>query len=589
MLAPTASKPRLVGHQPASNPKRRGRFCKERGLCYTATVIRVDPHSPLPPRATAKPQTASAPKDAFTPSEPPLLLALQPRPAGAPLGILSDVKGATPVEREALQKNLGCIDSALLKRVGDTGLRFQVAHQGDELATSGLLRNQSVELFRTKLPQLKEFGDQLHASLSTTGAAKRNQMAEAVVASDLSLAVFSPRPGRLLAPGHHLDQDPLQTPSMHLMALNHGAKTQEEKDTFYELFKSINGSRVQEAQNETLAGQRIRLSSHPAALERLQKQPGETIPLDVTKHTLLMPDLYFLHGTDGSTVNIDASDLSAVEGWQGDKGHITGVADNENAFNGQYFLLGDINRVLLRAETVGAKTPIHEFGHVVDFLVEKESPEFYAGWKERLNIAFNHARTSGEIVSRYAGANPREYLAEGFAFHHLQPKLLEKKDPALRSLVIELIDRAAGHDPEITRNLNEQFAGLPAQLKGARQFVAANGANAIGELSQVTTQMRKSFEGLAKSGREACIQATSYGLLTGAVEALLLRELGHSPTPTLREDPSQYLPAMASAPVDGTKLVSTVDAGLQRATPRQAFDLAYQAGALGDKLISPEG
>ncbi|CAN0333092.1 unnamed protein product, partial [Phaeothamnion confervicola] len=222
--------------------------------------------------------------------------------------------------------------------------------------------------------------------------------------------------------------------------------------------------------------------------------------------------------------------------WQGDKGHIAGIADNENAFNGQYFVLGNVNRVLLRAETVAAKTPIHEFGHVVDFLVEKESPQFYAGWKERLNIAFNDARNRGEIISRYAGSNPREYLAEGFAFHHLQPELLEKKDPTLQSLVVELMDQAADHDPELTRSLNEQFSNLPAQLKGARQFVAAHGANATAELSQVTTQMRKSFEGLAKSGREACIQATSYGLLTGAVEALLLRELGHAPTPTLSED-----------------------------------------------------
>ena len=69
----------------------------------------------------------------------------------------------------------------------------------------------------------------------------------------------------------------------------------------------------------------------------------------------------------------------------------------------------------------------------------------------------------------------------------------------------------------------------------------------------------------------------------------MFRELGQAPGPTLPDDPSVWLGALQAPPVDGSQVLAVVDGELQKAAqvgdPRRAFDVGYQAGALGEYLI----
>ena len=57
---------------------------------------------------------------------------------------------------------------------------------------------------------------------------------------------------------------------------------------------------------------------------------------------------------------------------------------------------------------------LHELGHTTDYAFAFRKPDAWREWRVRVEQAYQRA-TQGELITRYAGESPHEYLAEGFA------------------------------------------------------------------------------------------------------------------------------------------------------------------------------
>ncbi|MEW6284550.1 MAG: hypothetical protein AB1758_38400, partial [Candidatus Eremiobacterota bacterium] len=101
-------------------------------------------------------------------------------------------------------------------------------------------------------------------------------------------------------------------------------------------------------------------------------------------------------------------------------------------------------RILLRDFRLTERTPPHEVGHALDFLVERLDPAWHKEWRGRLQQAFDRVEkpNGSKAVTDYSRTNLREYLAEGFAEWHMRPVELKEKDPGLHRAVEELIHKA---------------------------------------------------------------------------------------------------------------------------------------------------
>lgn len=68
---------------------------------------------------------------------------------------------------------------------------------------------------------------------------------------------------------------------------------------------------------------------------------------------------------------------------------------NPEGTMGQYFHLGDVNRILVRDFRLEKDMPVHELGHSLDSLMKKENPAFHEDWSKRHMITLiNHGEQS---------------------------------------------------------------------------------------------------------------------------------------------------------------------------------------------------
>lgn len=362
-------------------------------------------------------------------------------------GVTPGLAGASPRQQEALQTQLGNMDRGVLLWAQQQGVRLQVLQAGEELEGAQALRDLSGRFEERIQPQTVEqihqhlapLSEQIRSCQDPDGVArlrrqKCNELAELLTVNACGAAVFTPAFAPLLAPGlSQLLADPNETPTLKGLALHHGADSPEEQSQFYGWMEKLNGTRLQEARQESIEERSRLLESNPQARQRWQTQAQEhpeLVPLDTTLHTLVVPDAHFFSGkSDSATVLLDRSDLRSIEGWR------------NGDFRGQWFFLEGKKNVVIRDSAVDLATPVHEFGHVVDMTLEREAPEFYGSLRPQIERAHGRARSEGKAISHYALANRREYIAEGFANYYLQPEKLRRIDPEL----YRLVDTMAGY------------------------------------------------------------------------------------------------------------------------------------------------
>lgn len=379
-------------------------------------------------------------------------------------GLTPRMIGPTPSQREQLETRLSRVDRGVLLWAEARGVRLQVLQSGEQLESTEALRDLTGRFEQRMKPDTVEQIDRHLAPLTeqirgekdpekalSLRRQKRKEMAELLTANPCGAAVFHPAFAPILAPGiSSLAADPGETPTLKALALYHGATAPEEQADFYSWMKTLNGPRLQQAQQSTIEERSRLLESRPDALQawlRQAEQHPELVPLDVTLHTLVVPDAHFLSSSVGQRpLLLDRSDVLAVEGWR------------NGDFRGQWFFLEGKTNLLIRDSAVELDTPVHELGHVIDMTLEKEEPEFYDRLRPRIEKAHYQARLNGNAITSYAMANRREYIAEGFAAYYDTPAELRRVDPELYRLVNEMVDfccRKVGADRGLEQKMHK--------------------------------------------------------------------------------------------------------------------------------------
>ena len=377
-------------------------------------------------------------------------------------GQTPSLKGASPEQTEILQDNLARVDRGVLLWAKEQGVQMQVLQSGEELEAAGVLRDFKGE-FEERIDtqkidaihqHLEPLTDKIRSEsdpdkLLALRRQKRHDLAELLTHNACGAAVFTPAFAPLLAPGlSKLLADPTETPTLKGMALHHGADSPEEQRTFYKWMEKLNGERLESAHQASVQERSDLLESKPEAqqgwLKQAQEKP-ETVPLDTTLHTLVVPDAHFFPSQSGEEpLLIDRSDLRSIEGWR------------EGNFRGQWFFLEDKKNLLIRDSAVGLDTPIHELGHAIDLTLEKQAPDLYRSLRPRIEKAHYQARLHGHAITRYAMANRHEYIAEGFAAYYTQAEQLRETDPQLYQLVDEMVDFCC-QDSGVERSLDRRL------------------------------------------------------------------------------------------------------------------------------------
>ena len=162
-------------------------------------------------------------------------------------------------------------------------------------------------------------------------------------------------------------------------------------------------------------------------------------------------------------VHVSLHDKQTLDRWtQGSK-----TFNPLETFHGQYFGQGDDHMILLSHNGMKeSSTIIHEVGHAVERLAERNSPEAYYEFFARLSKAHDGIKPSGagarvdpdrgrhhdhsgrQQISDYSRTNAKEYFAEGFSHYVEDAAKLKKQDPLLHQLVEEGINLAKAASEE---------------------------------------------------------------------------------------------------------------------------------------------
>lgn len=480
-------------------------------------------------------------------------------------GLTPELKGTSEAQRDILQANLGRVDRGVLLWARRQGVRLQVLQSGEELEATEALRDLKGRFEERMEPETVAKLDRHLAPLTekireekdpekalSLRRQKRRELAELLTLNPCGAAVFTPAFAPLLAPGiSKLTADPTETPTLKSMALHHGADLPEEQKQFYHWMEKLNGERLLRARQDTIEERSRLLSDRPEALKRWRRQAEanpETVPLDTTLHTLVVPDAHFFSSkTDDRSLLLDRSDLLSVEGWR------------NGDFRGQWFFLEGKTNLLIRDTAVSLDTPVHELGHVIDMTLEKETPEFYSSLRPRIEKAHYQARLHGKAITSYAMANRREYIAEGFAAYYDKPADLRRVDPELFQLVDEMVEfccREAGADRRLDQKLQKMWQDAALINPGDLEPVV------LREQFEKQLLSTPTAAALSQSAMAAALDASRLGLLAGAAEvALGAATAAPSPTQTLAE------------PVQ-----KAYREGLDTESQRHLFELGYQHG-----------
>ena len=379
-------------------------------------------------------------------------------------GFTPSLKGPNATQLEHLHSGLSKVDRGVLLWARQQGVKIQVLQEGEVLEQADVLRDLrgkfEQRIDSEKVDKIAHYLSNLTEKIRNNKepeenkkwrVQKRNRLAEILTANPCGAAVFTPAFAPLLAPGlSKLDADPTETPTLKSLALHHGADSPQEQKQFYQWMEKLNGERLSKAREASVQEKSQLLSSRPDAqkrwLDQAEKNP-ELVPLDVTLHTIVVPDAHFFPSHDGGEeLLLDRSDMSSIKGWR------------DKEFRGQWFFLEGKSHILVRDDAVELDTPTHELGHVVDMKLEKNAPEFYSTLRPRIEKSFYQAKLHKKTITRYSRANPREYIAEGFAAYYNRPEELKEKAPELHQIIKEMVNyccQEAGVDGKMGANLQK--------------------------------------------------------------------------------------------------------------------------------------
>ncbi len=424
--------------------------------------------------------------------------------------------GTSAQELKTLQKSLSPVDPQVLSLLSRNGLKVQVVHEGQDLAQTGILREQSPQDYERRKDEITGFVARLNQESRQRFDApiealeqERDRLAARIGVSPMPLAMAGHYPGGFggfggtppqLTPDQQAMQDlnvqlgklsadkngffyeqaalsdlnvkPFNYPvrleqlgnmmglmqmmhaqfptSVHQMATVNGARTPEQVQEFSRLVEMINGERLVQAREHTLSqyqqGARAMGKPMSAATLAAARRHPEQIPIDHRRFNILVPDLIYTE-VGGKVLRLDEHDWGTVQSWANPDGRLKSGKDAEgepDGTMGQYFWKGGLNQTLIRDFRLTATTPVHEFGHALDFLVEKLDPAWHKTWYAEVGKAFDQVGREGgtRAITDYSRSNVREYIGDGFMLYHSEPEALKSKDPALYQRVEELLDKA---------------------------------------------------------------------------------------------------------------------------------------------------
>lgn len=357
--------------------------------------------------------------------------------------------------RSSLLKNMEKLPQEVIDLMADSGLVIDYAAGPEGLVKSGAVT--VIDPARLKentaedIPQIQEFTQNLRGA--------RQLESQVREATSGRWRIF-----RATNPERTDSEIDLEE-----MAKAHGFKSEEDVQWFIQTVDRANANTLPTARQNainratyesTLGGRKGRKAA--ARLESYQEDPT-SIPVNWRHHKILVPDA---HRTTirSKPVLVSLHDLQTIPRWT------KPMSPNaeKRKFLGQYFGENGQHLVLISRDGLRkSDTVIHEIGHAVEKLIERNSPDLYGGFMTRLSIAHDGIKPTGEgrnmdpdggkhhdssgrsQISDYSRTNAKEYFAEGFAHYFQDAGKLKRQDPTLHQLVEEGIRLAKGPELEI--------------------------------------------------------------------------------------------------------------------------------------------
>lgn len=367
---------------------------------------------------------------------------------------------ATPAEAAKLSSRYSKVDPKIMQLLEKDGVRVDVVRPGQSFLQTGVLPQRTPAEFQAQMgtmqntaravekatapyaqgiARLQQQGPEVAERLGDMQRQRRQVLLDTLPEGSLAVPYSIPSLAGLLRDSdglHKLAQQQKMPKGTTLMAQLAGARTPAQVQEYTQLVEAINGSRLEQARQASLA------TATPAQQQAWSKDPGQ-IPLDLKGFDILVPDLAYVPDGNGGTARVSVQDASVQGAWADANGKTLARA----SIHGQYF--PQSRRILIQSSQVNppagqghAHTPLHELGHAVEDSVARHDPKFFGNWHSKLYIAYQKAQQSG-TVSEYAASNVAEYLAEGVGHFYEDPNLLRQKDPKLFELTRQLLERAA--------------------------------------------------------------------------------------------------------------------------------------------------
>lgn len=345
---------------------------------------------------------------------------------------------------ERLARSISVLGPETIQALLDSGLTIKMANGLDGLLESGALVLRAPETFRQTAP--------------ADALALNQTLSYPMGSTVLEQRVQELTEGRWRVFRQQSDKSKEITVAD--MAREHGFRSSEDIAWFSQQVEVANTERLtaarQNALNKaryesTLKGRKARKASE--RLEQYERDPGQ-IPFRHDYNPMVVPD-YHRFQLFGKTYHGTLHDTRTLDLWR----------DPDRKLGGQYFGEGDQHLILMtNAGVNNDQTIVHEIGHALERMAQRNSPEEFAAFRSRLSRAHDGINPSGKgreldpdggkhhdqldrkQISDYSRTNSREYLAEGFAHYFQDAEKLRKDDPLLHGLVEELLRLAIPAD-----------------------------------------------------------------------------------------------------------------------------------------------
>ncbi len=368
----------------------------------------------------------------------PKMFLEQPLEKADPSGLVdpSESRGT----RNRLSKQISVLDSTLIESLLESGLTIKTASGVRGMMESGALEGRDPTTYSE--------------CVENEAAGLNRELGGAMAATDLEEQAVASTEGRWRVYRH--EGKPSDEITVEEIAREHGFRSETEVAWFVAQVEAANADRLSQARKfsldrtrheSTQKGRKGRKAS--ARLEEWQADPAR-ITFSHRLNPLLVPDFHRVEAA-GKTFHGTLHDKQTFDLWQ----------NPQHKLGGQYFGEGDQHLILITPHGLqNDHTVIHEIGHALERMAQRNSPEEFPDFMTRLRKAHDGIKPAGrgrsldpdrgrhhddlgrKQISDYSRTNHREYLAEGYAHYIDAPEKLQKEDPVLFKLMEELVELA---------------------------------------------------------------------------------------------------------------------------------------------------